>query len=137
MGLNDSIPQLEVTSVNFQDGTIKLGFAGGIQVNENTEWISLIPLNDGTHQYVHCFTIVHVTGPMDKLYLVPLLEQNKRDNPSNIRIQNLTIPELLGGEISMILGIKYQNLFPVHIPALPKRLTVYESRHVLHLLIIW
>ena len=110
------------------DGPIPLGVASGMTVNAVAEWASLLPLADGTHQCVRGLTMRRVTADMPRLNLVPVLDKIKAQCKGNRKIQNLKVPEVVGGEVQMIIGIQYQNLFPTPIHTLPNGLTVFESR---------
>ena len=124
----DGVPQNELTSVKIEDGPIPLGVASGMTAYATAEWASLIPLADGTHQCVRGLTMERVTAKMPKLNLVPAFESIKAQCKQDKKIQNLKVPRIVGGEVQMIIGIKYQNIFPVPIMTLPNGLTVFESK---------
>ena len=124
----DMIPQLELESMKMMDGPIPIGVASGMTVSANAEWASMLPLSDGSNQCVRGLTMDKVTGSMDKLNLVPIFDQIKKDNKAVDSIQNLKIPEIVGGEVQMILGIKYQNIYPTPLHTFPNGHTVFESK---------
>ena len=124
----DGVPQEELVSAKLDSGPIPLGVASGMVTFAEAEWASLLPLADGTHQCVRGLTMKRVTGDMPKLNLVPAFEAIKSKCKKSSRIQNLKVPRMVGGEVKMIIGIKYQNIFPVPIHSLPNGLTVFESK---------
>ena len=124
----DGVPQDELVSAKMEDGPIPLGVASGMVTYAEAEWASLIPLADGTQQCVRGLTMKRVTGDMPKLNLVPAFEAIKAKCKKSSKIQNLKVPRIVGGEVKMIIGIKYQNIFPVPIHTLPNGLTVFESK---------
>ena len=124
----DGIPQNELVSAKMNDGPIELGVASGMTVYAKAEWASLLPLADGTHQCVRGLTLEKVTGDMPKLNLVPAFENIKAKCKQANRIHNLKVPRVVGGEVQMIIGIPYQNIFPKAIYSLPNGLTVFESK---------
>ena len=69
-----------------------------------------------------------VTGDMPSLNLVPAFEKMKAQCRNNKKIQNLEIPKIVGGEVQMLIGIKYQSIFPKHLHTFPNGLTVFKSQ---------
>ena len=69
-----------------------------------------------------------VTGDMPQLNFVPTFDQIKHDCKSNKRLQNLTVPSIVGGSVQMILGIRYQSIYPEIIQTFPNGLTIFESK---------
>ena len=124
----DMVPQSEFTSMKLMDGPIPIGVASAKTVYATAEWASLIPLSDGSYQSVRGLTLDKVTGDMTELKLVPVFEQIKKENKSLDKIQNLKVPNIIGGEVQMILGIKYQNIYPEPVHTFPNGLTVFKSR---------
>ena len=124
----DMIPQLELNSMKLMEGPIPIGVASGMVVYANAEWASLLPLSDGSYQSVRGLTMDKVTGDMTELNLVPYFEQMKVKNKSVSQIQNLQVPKVIGGEVQMILGIKYQNIYPEVVHTFPNGLTIFKSK---------
>ena len=96
----------------------------------SAEYASLLPLANGNYQTVRGLTMPRVTGDMPCLNLVPAFEQIKAqaECASNHRIQNLKIPKVVGGKVQMILGIRYQSIYPEILHTFPSGLTVFESK---------
>ena len=124
----DGIPQNQLDSIMLQKGPIPLGVAGDFTVQAESEWASLIPLADNTHQIVRGLVMKSVTGPMPELNLVPVLNNIKSKCKEISVIQNIEIPEMVGGNVDMLLGIRYQRIFPEVLHTLPNGLTVFKSK---------
>ena len=124
----EGIPEKEFISVKLTDGPIPLSVASGMTAYASAEYASLLPLANGNYQTVRGLTMPTVTGDMPQLSLIPAFEQIKAECASNKRIQNLKIPSVVGGKIQMILGIKYQNIYPEILHSFPSGLTVFESK---------
>ena len=126
----EGIPEREFISVKLDHGPIPLSVAGGNTTYASGEYASLLPLADCSFQCVRGLTLKQVTGTMPELNLVPVFEQLKAsvECSNNQRIQNLKVPKKLGGNIQMLLGIKYQNIFPKILHTFPSGLTVFESK---------
>ena len=124
----DGIPQRELDSVKLDHGPIPIGVASGLVAYANAEWASLLPLEDGTSQIVRGLTLEKVTGKMPELNLVPVYEAIKAKCKDIPEVQNLKVPAVVGGDVHMIIGIKYLNIFPEHIHTLPNGLTIFKSK---------
>ena len=128
----DGIPQEELDSVKVKDGPIPLGIASGKTAYAKAEWASLLPLNDGTYQCVRGLTMDRVTSDMPTYDLNSTLEMIRQDcaddNEKQAKIKNIRVPKMVGGRIHMILGLKYQSIYPVPIHTMANGLTLFESK---------
>ena len=122
------IPETELVSCKLADGPIPMGVAGGMTVNAEAEWSSLIPLANGNHQIVRGLTVPKVTQDMDEINLQKVFGIIKKRCRTNSEVQNLKVPNVVGGRINMILGIKYQNIYPIPVHQFPNGLTVFKSQ---------
>ena len=126
--LRDGIPEKELKSCKLQNGPISIDVATGITVNATGEWGCALPLLDGKHQLVRGLTVPKVTSDMPLLQLRPVLDNIKTAQPENKDLQKIQIPEFLGGQVDMILGIQFGSVYPEPIHHLPNGLTVFKSR---------
>ena len=56
----------------------------------------------------------------------------KNSQPDNVELQNLHCPPQIGGEVDVLMGILYQNIFPQPIHSLESGLTIYKMRVTPH-----
>ena len=126
----DGVPQTELNSCKLQDGPIPIDIATGVSVNALGEWASSVPLANGSYQVVRALTVKQVTANMTKLYLRPILNDLKNEaSAKNMKeLQRIQVPECLGGEIDMILGIQFASIHPEPVFSMPNGLTVYKSK---------
>ena len=124
----EGIPENEFISVKLSEGPIPLSVASGITTYANAEYASLLPLSNGNFQCVRGLTLKKVTGDMPELNLIPTFDHIKRECKSNKRIQNLKVPSMVGGHVQMIIGIRYQSVYPEILHTFPSGLTVFESK---------
>ena len=124
----EGIPEKEFISVKLTDGPIPLSVSSGMTTYASAEYASLLPLANGNYQTVGGLTMPCVTGDMPCLNLAPAFEQIKGECASNHRIQNLKIPKVVGGKVQMILGIRYQSIYPEILHTFPSGFTVFESK---------
>ena len=126
--MRDGIPQRELKSVKLRDGPIPIDVATGISVNAKAEWASVLPLRDGSYQVIRGLTVEKVTSDMPKLKLQPVLKAIQRKHQKEKILQKIQIPETLGGEVDLILGIQFVKIHPKAIFSLDNGLTVYRSQ---------
>ena len=129
----DGVPQREFRSCLLKKGPIQIDVATGMQVQAQGEWALNLPLTDGSVQLVRCLTVPKVTSDMPELRLRKLLNTIKNDNKDNPEaeiIQNLQIPEKLGGKIDAIIGIQFASVHPEEVFTFPTGLKIYKSKFV-------
>ena len=124
--MRDGIEKKLVT-IKAAHGPIPMSVAGGLQINASGEYGALIPLADGTHQSVRGLCLQQVVGRLPQYNLRPILSQIREDNPENKKLNHIKIPKRLGGEVDILLGIRYLRIMPKPIHHLPCGLTVFES----------
>ena len=122
------IPEHELVSCKLRSGPIPMGVASAITVNADAEWASLLPLADGGNQVVRGLTMPEVTQEMPSINMYEVFKAIKKTNKNIKSIQNLQVPKFISGQIDMIIGIKYANLFPELIHQFPNGLAVYKSK---------
>ena len=109
----DGVPQQEFRSCMIRKGPIPIDIATDIKVEARGEWGTLLPLADGSYQAVKCLTVDKVTADMPEMRLRKFLSKVKSENKDHRDINNiasLQVPEVLGGCVDLILGIKFVNV---------------------------
>ena len=122
------IPETKLISYKLQDGPIPMGVASGLTVYASAEWASLLPLADGGHQVVRGLTVPRVTQDMPEIDMIKIFNSIKKNSKEIKSIQNLKVPKFVGGKIDMILGIKYQNIYPELVHQFPNGLAAFKSK---------
>ena len=64
--------------------------------------------------------------------LTEAAEEIKASAPTNKELQNLKVPSTVGGEVDILLGIRYLNCHPVLVHALPNGLSIFRVRLASH-----
>ena len=129
----EGVPQREFRSCLLKEGPIQIDVATGLSVQAQGEWALNLPLTDGSVQLVRCLTVPKVTTDMPVLRLRKLMNKIKSDNEDNPEaeaIQNLQVPENLGGEIDAIIGIQFASVHPEEVFTFPSGLKIYKSKFV-------
>ena len=124
----EGVVEKELKSAKLRHGPIDVGVASGINVQASGEWASLLPLEDGRYQIVKGLTMKKVTQDMPKIKLLEVFNALKAENKDVKCIQNLRVPKFIGGPPDIIIGIKYQSVYPELIHQFPNGLCVYKSK---------
>ena len=126
--VREAFPQTEFNSILLYSSLLKIEIVTGVEIAANGEWAISLPLNDGSVQSVCTLSVHKVLSPMDKHQFKHFLEDIKAYNPKIKKLKNLQVPEELGGEVDIILGIAHNNIYPEVILTLPNRLQILKSK---------
>ena len=129
----DGVPQKELKSCKLRDGPIGMYVAGGHVATADAEWSSTIPLADGNSQTVRGLTVKNVTSRLGDIDMSSIMKEirkaaNKSDSPGRKTALKLRAPEVVSGEVDMLIGIKYNSVFPEPVFTTPEGLTLYKSK---------
>ena len=69
-----------------------------------------------------------VTGDIPSYNLNDVFKKIKNDNQHIKALQDITVPDFVGSQVHMILGISYQKHYPEHIHTMPNGLTIFKSK---------
>ena len=86
-----------------------------------------IPLKDGTYQAVRALSVKQITRRKPQMDYRPALKKVQDNYPGNQELQDLQIPEMLGGEIDVLLGIGYNRIYPEIVHTLPSGLQIIKN----------
>ena len=78
------------------------------------------------------WTIDRITDALPFVDLRQAEIELKNSQPDNVELQNLHCPPQIGGEVDVLMGILYQNIFPQPIHSLDSGLTIYKMRVTPH-----
>ena len=122
----DGIPGNQLQGVCINEGPISCTGVGSIQLEARQEWIVKLRRKDGNIQLVQGLTLQKVCAPMPFINTVQAVNELKKSDPSNEVLQNCCVPPIIGGEVKVILGIRYNNIGPKPIHTLESGLTIYS-----------
>ena len=71
-------------------------------------------------------TLDDLCAPMPIVNTVKAVEELKNSDISNDALQNCCVPAIIGGEVGVILGIRYNNIRPKEVHSLESGLTIYS-----------
>jgi len=98
---------------------------GNIELKAKQEWIVKIKLKNNNYQLVQGLTLQNVCAPMPVVSTVRAVDALKSSDPGNKLLQDCCVPPIIGGEVDVILGIRYNNVGPRVIHHLESGLTIY------------
>merc|ERR1712237_80868 len=117
-----------MVAVKITEGPIPIHGMGGRTVHASGEWAAVLPLSNGTYQAVQVLTLGIVARDWPEIDLRGLLEKIKQRYPWNEELQELKVPEKLGGKIDLIMGQRYRRIYPDKVIKLPSGLEVGRSK---------
>ena len=109
-------------------GPFKVCGVGGTSVQVKDEFMVTVNLADSSRQCLEGWTIDKVTDALPFVDLTQAEKELKSTEPENRELQNLQCPPQIGGEVDILVGILYQNIFPRPVFSLECGLTIYEMR---------
>ena len=126
--MKDDVPGVQLEGVKVQQGPFAIGAVGGVQVMANDAWMVKVKMSDGACHVLEGLSVDRVTSNFPTVQLSDAVKAVKASKPQDKEIQNVKIPDVVGGEVDILLGIKYNALFPVLIHMLPSGLAIYKVK---------
>ena len=126
--MKHGVPGHELEGVKVQQGPFVIGAVAGVQVMARDAWMVKMKMLDGCCQVLEGLTVDQVTTEFPIVNLTEAVNAVKTDKPSDKALQNVRLPDEVGGEVDVLLGIKYNALFPELLHMLPTGLAVYKVR---------
>ena len=106
--VKDCIPGIELKAKWVPGQQRILHGLGGSKMGETYRIV--LPLIDGKHTVIEASSVDDITEPLEIKDALPAFETLKSEVPNNV--QEVNIQSTSGGQIDILLGIKYINLFP-------------------------
>ena len=89
-------------------------------------------LNDGTRAILEGCTVDKITSLLPQTNISAAEKEIKASQPQNKALQNLKCCPVLGGRVQILIGIKYNSIFPILVHSLPNGLTIYRLQTSSH-----
>ena len=128
----DGVPGEQLRGQLVTKGPFTIGGVGGLTTQALDEWVVSVPRSDGRKQLIQGLTVKKITSEFPMTNLEAAFKEVREDDPSNTILQECKVPALAGGVVDMLLGIKYNSIFPTPVHTLPSGLTIYKSRLASH-----
>ena len=128
----EGIPGNELRGTLLNKGPFKMGGVGNSSVVAEEEWLVQFNREDGKKQLVRGLTMKQITCEFPLIDTTKAEAEVKSSNPSDSILQNCRLPKMVGGKVHCLLGIQYNNIFPVPVRQLDCGLTIYKSKLLAH-----
>ena len=124
------VPEDELESHLITPGPIFVTGVGNTTVEMKAEHVVLLDRSDGTKQaMVGVESLGPVTATFPTINLKEAVKDIKGNDPANLVLQNLRVPEVVGGtDVDILLGIHYECLHPVPVHRLECGLTIFQLK---------
>ena len=109
-------------------GPHPLGAVGATTVFGGDCWACQPMMTSGKREVWIGIEVDQITTDFPMVNLLEATDEIKMSQPDNTALQNLIVPEIVGGEVHVLLGIQYLAHFPKHIHSLDSGLGIYELR---------
>ena len=92
------------------------------------EWACQLMTTRGHREILIGITVPRITSNFPYVNLKEATEELKSSDPHNQELQNLVVPNFVGGECHVLLGIQYVAHFPRLVHSLESGLGIYEVK---------
>ena len=96
-----------------------MGGVGGLAAQTKDEWMVLVPRADNKMQAVRCHSMNKVTADFPMFNVSKAIQEVKDDDPLNKLLKNCRVPDIIGGEVDCLMGIKYSLIHPEALHTFP------------------
>ena len=124
----EGVPGNEVVGTLLNKGPFYLNVAGNKTVTAGDEWIFQMERTDGQFQAFRCLTLKKICNDWPRVTTRAAVEAVKNDFKSNHDLQKSVVPALVGGEVDLLMGCRYNNVYPEAIHQLASGLTIYSLK---------
>ena len=124
---NEGTPD-NLYGVKLEDGPHPLGAVRATTVYGGDSWICQPKTSSGRREILIGIEVKDITTPFPRVDLREATADIKASDPNNAKLQALSVPESVGGEVNVLLGIQYAAHFPKLVHQLESGLGIYEVK---------
>ena len=93
----------------------------------NAEYVVLLDRIDGSKQAMQGLESVgNITSTFPHIDVSKAINELRNSDPGNKELQQLRVPQYVGGDVDILLGIQYECVHPIQVHRLPCGLTIYN-----------
>ena len=128
--LRIDVPEKELDGVKTQAGPLSISAAGDVSVQVQDEWMVLVPRTDGTKQTLIGVTCDKITSTFPKINTKEAFKEivSKAPNAKKDEIKKLSVPDMVGGDPDLLIGVHYQCIYPEVLFTLPSGLFIAKLK---------
>ena len=123
----DGTPE-NLYGVKIRTGPFPLGAVGDTTVWGGDEWACQPLTTKGHREILIGLTVPKITSNFPYVNLREATAELKASAPHNVDLQKLRVPDFVGGECHVLLGIQYSSHFPRLVHSLDSGLGIYEVK---------
>ena len=130
MIMRTDVPGNELDAVKTQAGPLSISAAGDVSVTVQDEWMILVPRTDGTKQAMIGVTCDKITSTFPKINTKEAFSEiiEKAPNSKKDFLRKLSVPDVVGGDPDLLIGVYYQCIFPEVLHTLPSGLFIAKLK---------
>eukprot|EP00092_Neocalanus_flemingeri_P018101 GFUD01019591.1.p1 GENE.GFUD01019591.1~~GFUD01019591.1.p1 ORF type:complete len:2548 (-),score=673.50 GFUD01019591.1:927-8570(-) len=106
-------------------GPFSMGAVGKTTVMAGDEWACQVLTAGGHREILIGLTVDHITSNFPYVNLHEATAEMKASCRDNQQLQNLHVPDQVGGEVKILLGVQHNALFPKLVHMLESGLGIY------------
>ena len=114
--------------VRTRTGPFALGAVGNTTVWSGDEWACQPMTTKGHREILIGLCVPQITSNFPRINLKEATKEIKESCPENEEVQKLCVPDYVGGECHILLGIQYAAHFPRLVHSLESGLGIYEVK---------
>ena len=128
--MRSDVPELQLPAVKTRKGPLMISAAGDVSVQVQDEWMVKVGKMDGRDQLMIGITTKKVTNTFPIFETKSALHEilNKAPDDKKGLISKCSVPEKIGGDVDLLLGIHYQSVYPELLHQLPSGLFISKLR---------
>ena len=120
------VPGKQLPGICVNEGPKSCFGVGATEIPAKQEWIVKLKRKNWNYQLVQILTMGTVCAPMPVVNTGRAVSELKESDQDNIALQNCCVPPQVGGNVDIILGIRYNNVALKAIHNLETGLTIYS-----------
>ena len=126
------VPGSELDGIMTKKGPLSLNAVGDTSIKCRDEWVCLLNKSNGSKQVVQGVSVDRITSTFPQINVNAAVNEVKNDDPENQELQSLKVPQFVGGEPDVLLGILYEKCHPVKVHTLPSGLFIAKLQLASH-----
>ena len=123
----DGTPE-NLFGIKTRSGPFALGAVGNTTVWGGDEWACQPMTTKGHREILIGLSVPQITSHFPRINLKEATKEIKESCPDNEEVQRLCVPDYVGGQCHVLLGIQYAAHFPRLVHSLESGLGIYEVK---------
>ena len=122
----DGVPHNEIEGFQVSSGPTLMTVASNITVECGGQWIINMERINGTFQPFRCITLKQICGEFPMINTHKAMSELRSSKKGDIHVNNCRVPEVIGGDVDLLIGCRYNKVYPEPIHQLENGLTIFS-----------